>query len=178
MSNRFAFEPEKALEAILYIARRLRHPTLHTISKVLYFADQKHLRDYGRLICGDNYVAMKHGPVPSGVYDILKAVRGDGARYAGLESAVLARALAVDRGHHVTPLRDPDTAALSESDRGAMDWAIQEYGHLSFRELAERSHDPAWSSADENDIIELAAIVNQQPNAAELREHLELEADA
>jgi uncharacterized phage-associated protein len=43
----------------------------------MYFADRKHLEKYGRFICGDSYVAMKHGPVPSEIYDILKAVISD-----------------------------------------------------------------------------------------------------
>lgn len=176
--RRFTFDPQKALEAILYVVARLPRPTLHTVSKVLYFADQKHLRDYGRLIFGDGYVAMKHGPVPSGAYDILKAARGDGSSFRGLDPAVVATSLTVNGGHLVAARRDALADELSESDREAMEWSIGEYGGLSFSQLTERSHDPAWESADENDLIDLAAIVSQQPNAAELREYLELEADA
>ncbi|MEO6666974.1 MAG: Panacea domain-containing protein, partial [Nitrospiria bacterium] len=75
----FRFDPEKALQAILFVARMLPGATFHQISKIIYFADKAHLQKYGRLICGDTYVAMKHGPVPSGIYDILKSVRGDGS---------------------------------------------------------------------------------------------------
>ncbi len=42
---------------------------------MMYFADRLHLERYGRFICGDSYVAMKNGPVPSFTYDILKARR-------------------------------------------------------------------------------------------------------
>src|SRR5437899_249948 len=74
----FRFDPEKALQAILFVAHRIPEASFHQISKIIYFADKAHLQKYGRLICGDSYVAMKHGPVPSAIYDILKAVRGDG----------------------------------------------------------------------------------------------------
>jgi len=62
---------------VLYLAARLPRPGLHNIAKVFYFADKRHLREYGRLICGDSYVAMKYGPAPSAIYGMLKAVRGD-----------------------------------------------------------------------------------------------------
>ena len=54
---------QAALAAVLYVAHRLPHSTLHTLSKVLYFADRKHLERYGRFIFGDTYIAMKFGPV-------------------------------------------------------------------------------------------------------------------
>ena len=38
-----SFRPEQALELVLYVAKRLPHPSFHSISKVLYFADREHL---------------------------------------------------------------------------------------------------------------------------------------
>jgi uncharacterized phage-associated protein len=77
MINPFEFDIEKGIESVLYIIENGAQPTFHHISKVMYFADKEHLEKYGRFICGDSYVAMKHGPVPSGIYDLLKSVRGD-----------------------------------------------------------------------------------------------------
>ena len=83
---RFRFEPGKAISALLYVSSRLIErrqqnpvatPDIHRISKVLYFADQKHLTRYGRPIVGDTFIAMENGPVPSQTYDMVKAVRGD-----------------------------------------------------------------------------------------------------
>jgi hypothetical protein len=59
-----SFDRDKALEVILFIAEKLGAPTLLIISKILYLADKRHLQDYGRLICGDRYIAMEFGPVP------------------------------------------------------------------------------------------------------------------
>ncbi|CAD5970647.1 hypothetical protein PCC9214_03789 [Planktothrix tepida] len=80
MEYQFDFNIEKGIESILYILELLENkvqPTIHRVSKFLYFADKEHLEKYGRFIFGDSYYAMKHGPVPSQIYDLLKLVRGD-----------------------------------------------------------------------------------------------------
>ena len=83
------FDRDKALEAILYIANSLHNPTFHSISKMLYLSDKLHLQDYGRLICGDSYVAMEYGPVPSAIYNMMKVAketfhrRGLGRNHSG-----------------------------------------------------------------------------------------------
>lgn len=163
------FDPEKALNAILWIAKRIPSPSFHSISKLLYFADRIHLERYGRLISGDSYVAMKHGPVPSGTYDIMKAVRGDGT--CVVEEAAQ-EAFTVDGRHDVIPRREANEALFSESDLECLHEAITRYGRLSFIELTRLSHDAAWDSADENDIIELEQIIATLSDGASLLEHL------
>lgn len=75
MITPFVFDEDVAIEVILYIAHCVLDPTFHRISKIMYFADKTHLERYGRFICGDNYVSMQHGSVPSFMYDILKVRR-------------------------------------------------------------------------------------------------------
>lgn len=55
----YPFDREKALECVLYLASRIAEPGLHNISKLLYFADKRHLDMHGRLLYGDEYVAME-----------------------------------------------------------------------------------------------------------------------
>jgi len=81
---KFKYDEHKAISSLLYIAGHLIglndrkvKPDLHKVFKILYFADQKHLARYGRVIVGDFYIAMDHGPVPSNMYDMVKTVRGD-----------------------------------------------------------------------------------------------------
>jgi hypothetical protein len=64
VNTKHRFDAHKALEVILYVAGSV--PDMYRALKVLYFADREHLGRYGRLICGDTYVAMRLGPVPSG----------------------------------------------------------------------------------------------------------------
>ena len=128
-----------------------------------------HLERYGRLISGDSYVAMKHGPVPSGTYDIMKAVRGDGTCAVEDEAQ---EAFTVDGRHDVIPRREANEALFSESDLECLREAITRYGSLSFKALTDLSHDAAWDSADENDIIELEQIIATLSDGASLLEHL------
>jgi len=72
------FDREKAIEATLFMAKLLPNPTKHSISKMFYLADKLHLQEYGRLICGDRYIAMEYGPVPSAIYDMMKVAAGQG----------------------------------------------------------------------------------------------------
>ena len=165
----FKFDPAKAVEVVLYIATRLVDPGFHRFSKILYFADREHLALYGRFICGDSYVAMKHGPVPSGTYDILKHVRGDGLPCSVPDAQAAFR---VDEGKLIVPLRESCLECLSVSDRDWLDAAIANYGELSFSRLTQLSHDQAWDSADENEFIAVEQIVATLPDADDLLSHL------
>lgn len=168
------FDPESALELVLYVSNRLRHPTLHSVSKVLYFADREHLSRYGSLLSGDNYVAMRHGPVPSAIYNLLKAAAG---RQEPLIPAqfyeLVNQSLKVENQRRVLPLREANLDLLSASQLECLDESIKANGRLSFQRLAAKSHDAAWKSVDENDLIEVKAIAKTLPNAKQVLAYLE-----
>jgi uncharacterized phage-associated protein len=159
MKYPFPFDAEKGIEAVAYIAHRLAMPTLHSVFKILYFADLKHLARYGLLISDDNYVAMKHGPVPSKIYDIAKAVRDNGGFVPGEVAAYAKGAFQIDGQYRIRLLREPDEDKFSESDLECMDETVKEHGGKSFQELTALSHDAAWESADENDYIGVEQMV-------------------
>ena len=152
------FDAEKAIEEILYIAKRLPGPDIYRILKLMYFADKKHLERYGRFVCNDTYIAMNNGPVPSDTYDIIKHVRGDGYHPCIDERALESFKVLPKPSNRVIPLRDADAYLLSESERRCLDESIDEYGALSFDELKRKSHDKAYEAADENDEIPIEAI--------------------
>lgn len=167
------FQPKHALELILYVTKRLSRPSFHSISKILYFADRDHLSRYGSLMTGDTYYAMRHGPVPTAIYNLLKAA--DGRRESQIPAdwyQLVEGVLAVEGGHRVRALREPNLDLLSAAQRACLDSSIRANGRLSFDRLAKKSHDAAWKSADQNDIIELTAIVKTLPNAKEVLSHL------
>lgn len=163
------FNPRHALELVLYVAERLRHPTLHSVSKLLYFADREHLSRYGSLLSGDSYVAMRHGPVPSAIYDLLKAAAGRQEAQVPAEfRALVENALRVEARYRVLALRRANLDLLSASQRECLDASIKENGKLSFERLTRKSHDAAWKSADENDLIDVKAIAKTLPNARQV----------
>lgn len=169
----FPFEPERALASLLYVAERLRQPTLHSISKMLYFADKRHLWEYGSLMFGDQYVAMENGPVPSAIYDMLKAVRDNVSvqLVCGIPVEQLKHSLEVV-GFNVTPLKAADPMELSESNEECMDWAVEEYGNYSFGELTDRSHDETWAETPPNSKISVEAMTLGTKNREALLEYL------
>ncbi len=143
------FAPDKALESVLYIAARLAEPTIHEVLKIRYFADKLHLAEYGFLASGDDYVAMKFGPVASNTYNLLKAARGDQSGWIHPLFAELVRdSLAVKADHKsLKVLRDADLTRLSRADIESLDRAIEQYGNMPFDARTELSHDAAWQEA-------------------------------
>ena len=158
----FKVNKEKIRETIIYIAGRLDNPTVHTIFKIMYFADKMHLGDYGRFITGDKYIAMEYGPVPSLARDITQEAK-EFSLSNGIEI----------RGYHVIALRDADIGILSESDTECLDKALELHGHKSFGQLTDESHDSAWHSAPENGEISVESIVMLLDNSIELLAHLQ-----
>jgi uncharacterized phage-associated protein len=135
----FTFDAPKAIQAILYVANRLRQPAdMYWVLKSLYFADKHHLHRYGRFIFGYRYVAMRHGPLPSGAYDLCKIARGEGPL---LQCPEVCSAFSMD-GNHIIPLMDASADVFSESDLECLDEGIKECRDLSFGELKAKSHFP------------------------------------
>lgn len=168
MGIEYTWDVEKTIEVLLYIAERC--PDQYTALKVLYFADRIHLERYGRLICGDSYVAMRYGPVPSGAYDLVKLAGG--RRYLLLEKLSVEEAFSL-QGNSIVPHRPPNLEYLSESDIECLDEAIERFGSLSFSALKKASHaDPAYQGADRNDFISLETIVKTLPDGELLLEYL------
>jgi uncharacterized phage-associated protein len=160
MSIKYRFDAEKALEVLLYITKRV--PDMYRALKVLYFADKEHLAKYGRLICGDTYIAMEKGPVPSGVYDIVKHARGDGFCSVNIP---IKEAITL-QGYSIKPLREANLDYLSESEVECLNSAVEQYGYLSFAQIKKLSHDDAaFKESDENDQIPLEAIVKNLPDS-------------
>lgn len=165
---RNSFDPRKAVELILYVADRLPvgKATFHRISKVIYFSDLCHLDRYGRLISDDSYVAMKHGPVPSSIYDIMK--RNSLRDFDKFSEG----AFDIANDYEVHPVRKPLLEFLSESETECLDETIEKYGAMGFGQLKTKSHKGAWDKADENDTIKLEDMIDMLPSKDELKQHV------
>ncbi len=175
MEYPFQFNIDKGIETILYITQNGTEPTFYHVSKMIYFADKLHLERYGRFICGDSYVAMRNGPVPSGIYDLLKIARGDRFIFS-LPAELIDKtknAFDVQGKCKIIRRRDVQLDFFSDSDIECLNTAIQEYGKLSFTQLKEASHDQAWNVSDENDVMEIEHIIATFKNVDGLLEHLQ-----
>ncbi len=129
-------DPELAVAALTYIAERQARPTLHSVFKVLYDAEKRHLAEYLQPIVGDRYVAMDFGPVPSHVYDLLKQLR-DPSPVLGVDPELVEvgrRHLAVKDRKQIEVLALCDLDALSRSAIECLDAALEQERGVAFAE--------------------------------------------
>lgn len=142
----FDFNVKKTVNAVLYIVGKIQRKDFHKIFKILYFSDRTHLIKYGRPITGDAYIAMDDGPVPSKLYDIFKAVRGD----SYYEDESFSKYFSVENWDLIKANQEADLRALSKTDKDILDENIEHYGNMSWDEIREKSHDYAWRSTVKN----------------------------
>lgn len=176
--NRFSLNIDKLLVAILFVLREFEGHILdfHKLVKILYFADQKHLAEYGRPILGDRYIAMKNGPVPSTVYDILKGLRGD-AMIVHYRVKAFSQFLTHENKYHIKATSlDAHFDLLSESEIECLLLSISENKDLNFNQLTEKSHDSAWEHA-ENDEMDILSIAKAGGADEEMLKYIALNAE-
>lgn len=168
------FDRDKALEVILYIANTLSTPTLHSVSKILYLADKQHLQDFGRLICGDQYIAMEYGPVPSTIYNMMKVADDRGRIDVDMDEQIK-ESLAVVRGRYIQVLRPANIDHFSESEIASIALIVERYDRKSLGELTDLSQDDAWSVTNLDQAIPVEAIARTLPDAESLTAYLRAE---
>ncbi len=159
---------KKTIETIVYISQKTND--LFHIGKILFFADKFHLENYGRLITGDHYRAMPNGPVPSGAYDIIKYVRGDGKVQINGNPE---KAFKVEGKTKIIPIREPHLEYLSESDIECLDKAINLYAYMSLKKLRDIVHkEQSYKNTKLNGNISLNSIIQSLSNSDEVFEYL------
>lgn len=154
------YDHAKGVEILRYIISSGVTNAYH-IMKAMYFADKYHLQKYGRQVNGNKYIAMDMGPVPSEMYDFIKAIRNH--FITGFEPV---------NHHHIACNADPDTDWLSESDMEALDFGINEVKGLSMGAVMDKSHDEAYRNTDSNCVMTIENIVRQFDNADLVLEYL------
>lgn len=156
------FKFDRAVNSLLYSLQKLGGRTdMHKLCKILYFADQRHLSEFGRSITGDTYIAMQYGPVPSCIDDILKALRGDSFFSSSNEIGPLRECMKFENRFIIRGLKDPDISELSGSDVECLDYAIDLCKDKRFAELTELSHGLAWSNTQRDRAMSIKDILRE-----------------
>lgn len=158
MSALFPFESEKAVYSLKLILSHVKDNKcdFHKIFKILYFAERDHLTTYGKPITGDIYIAMRNGPVPSTIYDILKYLKGGSIFNSDINFSKHFRIV----DNHMVELMDKEINedVFSESEIESLFQSIEQNKFLSFFELTEKSHDAAWNRANKDDVMSVLDI--------------------
>ena len=162
---------DRTLELILYVAQHSEKKTVYWVLKSIYYADRFHTLKYGRRLHDDEYIAMEDGPVGSYAYDLFKNVKFGESRKFVRGYEVAKGQFSVD-GDEISPLRDYDATALSESELECLAEAITLTNKMSFKQLADYSHDPAWQVAPSNRPMSIESIISAMEGGEEALPYL------
>ncbi len=122
---------------------------VYYIVKTLFFAQQKHLAKFLCPIYNDHIIALKFGPVPSQIYDVLKMSRGDVDVLSfhaedGLQKVSDAISFTDEM---FVPKEKVDMDYLSPSNVECLDAALEEVEKLSFEDILDMTHSAEWQRA-------------------------------
>lgn len=167
------FKQDIAIQAILYILQKMGGVCdIHRCHKILYFADNEHLSKYGRLITGDAYVRMDFGPVPTCIYDLFKAVRGD-SYFASQVDDVRQNCFHFVNNKDIAAVASPKMEYLSDSDVEMLDKYIAQLKDKDFNEVSDASHGYAWMNTAKNGVISVRDRLTEMGDSDEYINYIE-----
>lgn len=134
----FHFDAQKTIEAVGLILELEGSPVGRIrLLKLLYIVDRELLMESGRPLTGDIAAAMKHGPVLSHVYDLIKGVDQDDERW---------REHFESRGYRVLLKKAPGVGSLTKREIEKLIEVTIRYGDTTDDELSDVTHEfKEWS---------------------------------
>ena len=142
MLMRMRFNEAKATQAAARLLRnRGGRMSYMKLIKLLYLADREALARWGRPITTDSYVSMNHGPVLSGVLNLIT----DPDDPAQVQTA-WAKHISAPENYDVILKEDSSGDLLSESEDELLDEVSSKFGHLNRWKLVDLVHSfPEWT---------------------------------
>jgi uncharacterized phage-associated protein len=140
MMMRFNFQKALQASAVLLNAVRWKRMSYMRLLKLLYIANRESLKETGRVIVPDHFVAMKNGPVLSGLLDVIK----DQHPLSRFWNKYVIRSnyeieLQDDPGNDLLSRHDvAKLTAVAEAHQAESDWDIVELTH-QFPEWASKA---------------------------------------
>lgn len=135
---------EKAFNALVYFAERIKLLYLTKAIKLLYMADEQAIKETGVPITWLDYKAWKFGPVPEDVYNKVKQVdnlqkleNGDGTIYSLKVSDPPAD---LPEGLVLNPVKPFNDDEFSDYEIGVLQAVVDKYGKLTSEQLVGMLH--------------------------------------
>lgn len=167
---RFRFNADKAYQAILWMLGEAKRLDLHTVLKACYFADKNHLNEFGRPVFGAAYRAMKYGPVPLEIYEMLK---GDPLWLWETGKDEFSWIIK-GRGSIVPTAELPqlNLGVFSESDMRHLKAGFDRARAMTFDERTRETHGPDWRRANLGmmDYADMIEGPDREQRIADIRE--------
>lgn len=133
-------EQRKIIEVVLYILNKTGGIDYYHLFKILYFANQRSLVEWGQLMTADKFCALPHGPVPTELYNTIKGKKStlsDSEKDFSVSD------------YYLLPKRESDMDFLSNYDVEVLNDCIDKYAKMPFTELENSSHTNCWKKARE-----------------------------
>jgi uncharacterized phage-associated protein len=175
---------DKIVELLLYLAERKPGADKYQAVKFFYLADREHLARYGRPITFDKYYALWYGPVASKALDLL-----EGDRWVLREAKIKSLPFKTEAGKAPNgsetifisaPKRQINSDIFSKTDLRVFDEILEKYGHFSFKELMDLTHEHeaysnAWNNRRNGDRAEMyyEEMIDDKKRRASLVDDLE-----
>lgn len=139
------FDQKKLIEVVLYILNKTNGIDFYRLFKILYMSEREHLAVWGNKIIMDDFVAMKFGPVPTELYDVVKGQTVKDSQLNSLFNENVSFSKVKKFGLEAKRAADEDY--ISESEKMILDKFIDKIKGRDFNDVKERSHDKAWQNA-------------------------------
>ncbi len=81
------------------------------LMKLFYFLDFVHVKKYGTPVTHDNYINLEHGPVPSGIFNLINTAEDD------IDNSMLADVIKVDKKENLNIKRIVPLKELTEMNK-------------------------------------------------------------
>lgn len=151
----FDFDYQKAVQALNFFAIKEggKINKMKAI-KLIWLSDRKHLRQYGRTILSDSYIAMPYGPVPSNTKDIIEDTRFSSPVAIEYKSKYLQ---GVNK-YYYRSIADLEPMVFSKTDLIVLEHIYEKFKEFSECKLSEISHHfPEWKKFEHKLSIKLSS---------------------
>ncbi|GHC66108.1 Panacea domain-containing protein [Neogemmobacter tilapiae] len=163
MNARYRFAAIKALQAIDFMVSQKNPLDLHAALKACYFADRSHLNTYQQPIFGATYKAMKYGPVPLEIYELIK---GEPLRLWEIGRDDLPWTL---EGRRIRRIANGEAHLdqLADSEREHLAMAFAKSVAMDFGERTAVTHGADWQAANGGEML-YEDMIDPGPSKAEV----------
>ena len=133
---------EKLLNAILFFAQKVKHPSRTKVFKLLYFLDFLHFKQTGRPVTDQNYYAWKFGPAPKDLWHELKEgkVPEDFKPYLSIETYISNEE--DKQGFNFKPKRKSDLSVFTPREKEILERLAFIFKEATPIQMSEISHLP------------------------------------
>jgi len=164
----------KTINAILYFANKVKHPSITKILKMLYFLDFEHFKIVGRPVTGLRYYAWKYGPVPRDLYEELNSSAPPTDIQDSMALIKDENEISGKKYHKLVPKKNPDLDVFTPRELKLMENIAEIFKEIKPTDTSQYTHDHeipykiTWEEVGKNALIDyLLAIDEKSPLSKE-----------